>query len=167
KSKPPIALTDNGIHFTAYGYWRAAAVLERGLGLMPLPWRFDIELNSKQRGGEFKITAKTLPPPLPPKDSHAAALLSETRPLLRIRSLAPGTYQLKIDGQAVAVATAAEWAAGVKLERGPELEQAAKLRQTIIDKNRLYFYRWRPQNETYLFGFRKQEQGQNAREIPQ
>ena len=31
----------------------------------------------------------------------------------------------------------------------------------------LYFYRWRPQNETYLFGFRKHEQGNNAREIPQ
>ena len=34
-------------------------------------------------------------------------------------------------------------------------------------KNRLYFYRWRPQNETYLFGFRKHEQGNNAVEIPQ
>ncbi len=27
--------------------------------------------------------------------------------------------------------------------------------------------RWRPQNETYLYGFRKHEQGQNAREIPE
>ncbi len=42
-----------------------------------------------------------------------------------------------------------------------------KLRQAIVAKNRLYFYRWRPENETYLFGFRKHEQGQNAREIPQ
>jgi lysophospholipase L1-like esterase len=41
-----------------------------------------------------------------------------------------------------------------------------KLREAIIEKNRLYFHRWRPQNETYLFGFRKHEQGQNAREIP-
>jgi lysophospholipase L1-like esterase len=40
------------------------------------------------------------------------------------------------------------------------------LRQAIVAKNRLYFYRWRPQNETYLFGFRKHEQGNNAREIP-
>lgn len=39
------------------------------------------------------------------------------------------------------------------------------LRQTIIDKNQLYFYRWRPQNETYLFGFRKHEQGRNAKEV--
>jgi len=39
------------------------------------------------------------------------------------------------------------------------------LRQAIIEKNKLYFYRWRPQNETYLFGFRKKEQGKNAAEI--
>lgn len=41
-----------------------------------------------------------------------------------------------------------------------------KLRTTIIEKNRLYFHRWRPQNVTYLFGFRKHEQGKNAAEIP-
>jgi lysophospholipase L1-like esterase len=40
------------------------------------------------------------------------------------------------------------------------------LRQAIVEKNTLYFYRWRPANETYLFGFRKHEQGQNAIEIP-
>ncbi len=41
-----------------------------------------------------------------------------------------------------------------------------RLRQTIIAKNRLYFHRWRPANETYLHLFRKHEQGQNARELP-
>lgn len=40
------------------------------------------------------------------------------------------------------------------------------LRELIQEKNRLFFYRWRPQNETYLHGFRKHEQGQNAKEIP-
>ena len=29
-----------------------------------------------------------------------------------------------------------------------------------------FFHRWRPQNETYLFGFRKHEQGKNARRSP-
>src|SRR5262249_23202298 len=41
------------------------------------------------------------------------------------------------------------------------------LRQTIIAKNQLFFNRWRPENSTYLFLFRKHEQGKNAREIPQ
>ena len=35
----------------------------------------------------------------------------------------------------------------------------------ILQKNRLFFNRWRPQNETYLHGFRKHEQGNNAKEI--
>ena len=46
-------------------------------------------------------------------------------------------------------------------------EPDEKLRQAIVAKNELYFHRWRPQNVTYLFGFRKHEQGKNAREIPQ
>ncbi len=39
------------------------------------------------------------------------------------------------------------------------------LRAKIVAKNRLFFHRWRPQNETYLFGFRKHEQGKNAVEV--
>jgi hypothetical protein len=46
----------------------------------------------------------------------------------------------------------------------PEFEA---VRQLTIRKNELYFYRWRPQNITYLFGFRKHEQGNNASEIAQ
>lgn len=41
-----------------------------------------------------------------------------------------------------------------------------KLRSTIVAKNELFFHMHRPQNETYLFGFRKHEQGNNAAEIP-
>jgi lysophospholipase L1-like esterase len=40
------------------------------------------------------------------------------------------------------------------------------LREAVKAKDFLFFNRWRPQNETYLFGFRKHEQGQNAKEIP-
>lgn len=41
------------------------------------------------------------------------------------------------------------------------------LQTAIQKKNELFFNRWRPENWTYLFGFRKHEQGQNAVEIPQ
>lgn len=41
-----------------------------------------------------------------------------------------------------------------------------ELRDAITEKNRLFFHRWRPANETYLFLFRAHEQGQNAKEIP-
>ena len=46
-------------------------------------------------------------------------------------------------------------------------KRLTKLRATIHFKNELYFHRHRPQNETYLFLFRKHEQGNNAVEIPQ
>ncbi|MDE0934343.1 MAG: HEAT repeat domain-containing protein [Mariniblastus sp.] len=42
-----------------------------------------------------------------------------------------------------------------------------KTRKEIFAKNQLFFHRYRPQNETYLRGFRKHEQGQNAKEINQ
>ena len=45
-------------------------------------------------------------------------------------------------------------------------DQSKALRTAITEKNFLFFNRWRPQNETYLRGFRKHEQGQNARELP-
>lgn len=45
-------------------------------------------------------------------------------------------------------------------------EREAALREKIVAKNTLYFHRWRPQNVTYLFLFRKHEQGNNAVDIP-
>lgn len=46
------------------------------------------------------------------------------------------------------------------------LERWNELRQLIRKKNELYFHQYRPQNDTYLFLFRKHEQGNNAAEIP-
>ena len=65
--------------------------------------------------------------------------------------------------------TAAEtdWSSGVRLNNGPDFSQVRELRRKIVRKNELFFHRWRPQNETYLFLFRKHEQGNNAVEIPQ
>lgn len=45
-------------------------------------------------------------------------------------------------------------------------EPAALLREKIIKKNKLFFFRWRPANETYLRLFRKHEQGNNVKELP-
>ena len=46
------------------------------------------------------------------------------------------------------------------------LSPLEKMRLAINAKNELFFYRWRPQNETYIYGFRKHEQGKNAADIP-
>lgn len=59
-------------------------------------------------------------------------------------------------------------ALGTPADRAGAADKAsAKLRGEVVAKNRLFFHRWRPQNETYLFGFRKHEQGNNGAEIPQ
>jgi lysophospholipase L1-like esterase len=186
KYGPASPLTDNGMHLTAYGYWRTAGNIltelrlpVRGLRLVELDG-----LNPKQ------VRQEILPSlPVPPHEATADVLLSDrVRQWLKrngvagqdfasdsfviARHLQPGRYTLQIDGRAVQTEDADIWidppAAGrVFVLRGPSLDQAERLRQAIVEKNRLYFNRWRPQNETYLFGFRKHEQGQNAREIPE
>jgi lysophospholipase L1-like esterase len=45
--------------------------------------------------------------------------------------------------------------------------RSENLRRQIAAKNTLFFHRWRPANETYIFLFRKHEQGNNAVEMPQ
>ncbi len=51
-----------------------------------------------------------------------------------------------------------EWVKG-----GQTIDPA--LRAAVIAKIALFFHQFRPANSTYLFGFRKHEQGQNAKEM--
>ncbi|HEV7866528.1 MAG TPA: hypothetical protein VGO90_02525, partial [Chthoniobacteraceae bacterium] len=48
----------------------------------------------------------------------------------------------------------------------PAMDHEA-IRAAVLRKNELFFHRFRPANSTYLFGFRKHEQGQNAKEMPE
>jgi lysophospholipase L1-like esterase len=160
-------LTDDGLHLTGAGYWCSAFALERALGLPERSWRIDMDKKTVTEGvklGKTGFTDAMLPLAAPPEDAPARP--TPAGRVLRYLDLAPGRYTVAIDKQAVATTTTAEWAKGVTLTHGPDFDQAELLRQAIVAKNRLYFYRWRPANETYLFGFRKQEQGQNAIEIP-
>ncbi|MGI9474638.1 MAG: SGNH/GDSL hydrolase family protein [Rubripirellula sp.] len=59
-------------------------------------------------------------------------------------------------------------AAAESLVGGSPCEESHEsVRRRVSEKNQLFFHRYRPQNETYLFLFRKHEQGNNAVEIPQ
>jgi putative heme-binding domain-containing protein len=173
--------TDNGIHPTPFGYWNIATAIERGLGLYPGAPRVGLGANGSLRTGsagfkpanivqtsttvtytaeeEFMVFAPR--PKATPED--------QTPPpgfLLQLLTLTPGTYTMRIDGEPAAVYTDEEWKRGAHIQHGPAFAQAEELRRAVVQKNQLFFYRWRPQNQTYLFGFRKYEQGQNAREIP-
>jgi lysophospholipase L1-like esterase len=142
-SKESHTLTGDEIHLTAWGYWRSAALLEQALGLSAAnphgQWARVTKVAGNPR--QIRVAAAMLPLPPPPKEGAPAEFCCDD----------PQTQQ------------AGEGPASLDLD----LAQAEKLRQIIVAKNRLYFYRWRPENETYLFGFRKYEQGNNAREIPQ
>jgi lysophospholipase L1-like esterase len=149
-------LTDDGMHLTAHGYYVSAANL---LGELHGP---DGALKRIELDGlaPRQVLQPVLPGPPAPRDPPGDD--RQTDSLVMARGLAPGRYTLLIDGRAVHSADALAWMHSVALARGPSLDQAEKLRQAIVEKNRLFFYRWRPENETYLFGFR-----QNAREIPE
>jgi lysophospholipase L1-like esterase len=165
--------TDDGIHFTQFGYWVLAAGLENELRLPPSGWsiEFDAEGQSKHvanttvsglektvSGLRFQLESRALPTTAPMRDPGRAGVI-------RIRGLSPGRYSLAIAGKKVVAATADDWAKGLAIDNPLESQQIQQLRQAIVKKNELYFHRWRPQNQTYLFGFRKHEQGRNAAEI--
>jgi lysophospholipase L1-like esterase len=147
--------TENSIHLTGDGYRWSAPLLERGLGLASRTQRATLP-------AELFPLVRVWRPGLEP-----FRLLPLDPPTVVIPKLPPGKHTLFIDDKAIATADAKEWTSGMKLAHDPELAQAERLRKLIVSKNELYFHRWRPQNETYLFGFRKHEQGNNAREIPQ
>jgi lysophospholipase L1-like esterase len=57
------------------------------------------------------------------------------------------------------------------LARGDAGEQGVRerwrtIRRLVLEKNDSFFHRWRPANVTYLYLFRKREQGNNVVEIP-
>ncbi len=183
-------VSSNGMQLTPLGYWFTAAALAEQLGLQTAAWEVSIEYREdaprlkQQRGTrvshlrrsgsglEFQCHDVQLPPP--PAPQAASAEQSSPRPhwpgyrrRLSIKGLPPGRWRLAAGSHQVAVADARQWNAGVLLRSGPEFEQTERLRRLVIQKNRWYMHRWRPQNTTYLFGFRKHEQGQNAREVPQ
>lgn len=46
-------------------------------------------------------------------------------------------------------------------------DRLERMREEVVAKNEQFFHKWRPANFTYLFGFRKYEQGNNAVEMAQ
>ena len=181
KTDPPVPLTDHGIHLNPVGYWTLAETIEQGLGWIPTSWRLGLMRDGQPRRGSqfikvedavktdtsirFKATTDFLEHLMAPGDD--SMIPRRTPPnLLQFVGIKPGTYVLRIDGHALVGFDQSDWARGQRISGGPPQARAERLRQTVIQKNELFFHRWRPQNQTYLFGFRKYEQGQNAREIP-
>ena len=98
---------------------------------------------------------------------HSATLLDVHEATRRIAMLKRVTYEspvvLNEAGYSLLAARVVEL---LGISQSAKVSDTEVLRQAIQHKNELFFHRWRPANWTYLFGFRKHEQGQNAVEIP-
>jgi len=165
KEDPALPLTHNGIHPSAYGYWRASTAFERNLGLGSRNWRVEIrgkesrangtrltDLQRSDAGISFRLSDETLPGcRFYPEGAVGKPLVARQRTLV-VGGLAPGRYVLKIDGGEAAEGSHAEWVKGVALTRGPEFEQVEKLRELIVLKNTDFFNYWRPENWEFLYG---------------
>ncbi|MCA9105968.1 MAG: hypothetical protein KDA83_11105 [Planctomycetales bacterium] len=180
-SRFPYAMTENGLHFTSFGRWVAAQTLARRLNVPDPTWRLAIDVGSREveatgttanalEVGDGRVRwvvqdDRLALPSLPPSAPRNAEFL-KPMDVLAVNGLPEGRWGLNINGRPAVLATAEEWAQGVVIDRSSASPVEA-LRGLVSQKNELYFHRYRPQNETYLFLFRKHEQGNNAVEIPQ
>lgn len=184
-----LKMTENGIHLGAWGYWMLALEMADKLEVpMCLPGRlpFHSAVDMDVANANYHAIGTTVHTLKTDKDQVQVSLKDTKLVLgmnpsvtasergsemlskrLRIRGLVPGIYEVRIDGEVVARVDQLQLQLGIELVKGPNYDQAETLRQAIQKKNEYYFHRYRPQNETYLFLFRKNEQGNNAVEIPQ
>lgn len=155
---PAPRLTVDGTRLTAYGYSRVQLALQRGLRWQPNQWRFGLQSDNTLRSGGFGIRINNpqrtdngasltfledvLPAPNPPGPLD---LEPDTRPqcYIQIPKLAPGAYEMKVDGLTVLTNTDQDWARFVVVSSGPSWDQAELLRQAIVAKNTRITERWR------------------------
>lgn len=162
-------LTSNGVHLTEYGYWRLADQLVTALGYPDDKLSLEIDV----RGVQGEIGAMPIPfqerriPHLPPPESSPKGVTNVSAGTLSVKGLPRGNYEVSIGEQLVASGNAKALATGVSIKSDYDPGLSKELRFGIVDKNLMFFHRHRPQNETYLFLFRKHEQGNNAVEVEQ
>lgn len=162
----PHPLTDNGLHFTDEGYAAITPYLAQALGIHVSPKKVALDAPSGKAEAEgVDLEALASGPSavtlrIHPLDASPVPLA------LTIRGLEDKTFAFR-SARPLAKVSAEAMEAGVTLSPLQWNSRLTRLRSAILKKNELFFHRWRPQNETYLFGFRKHEQGNNAVEIPQ
>jgi lysophospholipase L1-like esterase len=164
----PAFSTNDGIHLTAEGYRQAAdrIELELALGFEPSRPFANISAGGNENGkchGLIPSVIKLIPGGL--QFTLTDQTLPGSAPILCVGGLADGQYELRAADTLVATGSAGEWSKGVALEKEPSLEQRSRLRALIVQKNFDFFNYWRAQNDTYILGYRRHEQGKNAPEV--
>ncbi len=134
------------------------------------------------RPEDLRASRPRLPDPAPLRQllsGYHAAVVAVAKErgarLVDTPTLTPATATLTFNGIHPTAAGLEQWAHLVSSELGWSTgservwtaAQTDALRAALVRKNDLFFHRWRPANHTYIFGFRKHEQGRNAAEMPQ
>ena len=169
--------TDNGIHWNESGYAKVASyVSEQVFGQPAVSPAVTVDYANrivKATGGEVRNIQWSQTNKLDVQFDYQAKSLSPTPLVVQLNGMAfdaPNGLNVSIADNSKNplilenVASSFDDSHGYSSAQNVQFEH---VRQLTIKKNELYFHRWRPQNITYLFGFRKHEQGNNAVEIAQ
>lgn len=161
-------LTSNGIHLNPVGEERVARHLLPRLGVPRAELNIELDVAAPSlsvTGGqisELKMAADSVSFDLQLRNAEVTSQQFKFSGLPRDQM-----FKLTSEGLALHTATGQQWANRIEVALPNGSPRSQKLLQAIAEKNALFFNRHRPQNETYLFLFRKHEQGNNAVEIPQ
>jgi hypothetical protein len=168
-------LTSNGIHFSSRGYQTLAQRIADGLDLPEVI----VSVTGKEGTNvditdyvatldsvRFVMTPNRIPS-LGASTNVDNSEVNANQVHLQIPDLRAGRYGVYVDDTKVLRSTAAELETGVTLPTSYQHAVVKRAYELTAEKNTMFFHRHRPQNETYLFLFRKHEQGNNAVEIPQ
>ena len=166
-------LTSNGIHLNALGYLMAGRLMSGRIGSSSQATKLTIDagkpgvvsiqggkvdsLEAAGGGVRFKLHRDRLP---------RFSIQGGIDEVLQVRGLRAGEYLLRVDGVEVLKADSKMLGEGVRIGKGPDFDRIEKIRKLAIEKNFFYFHRYRPANWPYIYGFRRHEQGNNAKEIP-
>ena len=157
--------SDAGLHFNEAGYQQMSqAVVDAVFGLGSREAMATIDASAQKateaRGcsiSKIKMSPKSIEFQVTFEPGYVGDLTLLGQGFLK------GNFEVRIDGSpAGRISTENTSPTGVTIPTGSRLN---KLRAAIVRKNELYFHSWRPQNITYLFLFRKHEQGNNAKEV--
>lgn len=153
-------LTENGLHYSDAGYAHVADLLAHELGWGNGHWRIEIAADNLRvtgRGaqpGQVTRAGSTIVWTVSDKQLVSSDAADVSARVVAISGLPAGSYTLKVDGQPLLTASAAEWAAGRNLTQLPEHRQVQELRALARWKETLFFNRWRAHNGEYIYGRR-------------
>lgn len=168
-------LTNNGIHLNRYGYWALSRTFADQLitgdqSTDHQPWQLTIDAGAKtgeaqgvvvshvtldDTGLTFRVTETSAPSLPPPTDRPLPPQLEINRDRLVVDKLAPGNYELTVDGLPVITADARSWAEGVAVDSSPAHQAAEEFRAAVNDKNLQFTYSWKALNQVHIVGERR------------